>query len=188
MSRRHFLSLCAAAVTAALLAGPAPADAADRRPSFQLTDQDGRPVTEADFRGRHVLVYFGYTFCPDACPIDLSTMAAALDALAPEGDAVLGLFVSVDPGRDTPATLREYVSAFHPRLRGATGEPAELQRTAQQFGAKFKLSEPDADGAYLVSHTTTINLLGPDGIVLARFRDAEPQTIADAVRRSMTTH
>src|SRR4029077_7237917 len=101
--------------TASLVGGP-----------FTLRDGNGRTVTERDFRGKYMLVYFGYTFCPDVCPTTLNEMSEALDRLGPKADRVQPIFITVDPKRDTPAVVKQYVTAFTPRLIGLTGTPEQI--------------------------------------------------------------
>ncbi|MCS6922259.1 MAG: SCO family protein, partial [Elioraea sp.] len=98
---------------------------------FSLTDETGARVTEATFRGRFMLIYFGFTYCPDVCPTELAKMAAALDLLGPEAEEVVPILISVDPERDTPAALAQYTDLFHPRLIGLTGTEAEIAAAAR---------------------------------------------------------
>lgn len=148
--------------------------------AFSLVDQDGRRLTEADFRDKWMLVYFGYTWCPDACPLGLTTVAEALDQL-PAGTAeqIQPVLISVDPERDTPAVLKEYVAAFHPRLLGLTGTPEEAQAAAKAWRVYARKGEPRADGGYLVDHSTFTYLMAPDGTYATHFgHDATPEAMA----------
>lgn len=150
---------------------------------FTLTDQSGRTVTDADFRGRFMLVYFGYTFCPDVCPTSLGVMAAALDKLSPdERERLAPIFVSVDPERDTPEVLKDYVAAFHPQLTGMTGTSEQLapvMKSYKVYAAKVKNDDPQA---YTVDHSSIIYLMGPDGRFLAHFPHG---TTADALAEGL---
>lgn len=140
---------------------------------FELTDHDGRTVTDGTFRGRFTLLYFGYTFCPDLCPTNLLTMAEALEALGPEGKRVQPLFVTVDPERDNPAALRDYMAHFGPRFLGLRGTPAQTRAVlkAWRIHRRKVPAEAGADaGDYLVDHATLTFLMGPDG----RFRTLFP--------------
>ena len=121
---------------------------------FTLTDQDGRRVSDQEFRGRLMLVYFGYTFCPDICPLGLTTIADMLDALPPElQDQVVPVFITVDPERDTAAVLHDYVPQFSPRLVGLTGSEAEIAATLRAYRVYAATSEaPATEGGYLVDH------------------------------------
>jgi cytochrome oxidase Cu insertion factor (SCO1/SenC/PrrC family) len=100
---------------------------------FSLTDQTGRPVTDADYRGRYMLIYFGFTFCPDVCPTELQVMATALDQLGRQADEVQPIFITIDPERDTPSQLAGYVSQFHPRMAGLTGTPEQIASVARAY-------------------------------------------------------
>lgn len=147
---------------------------------FRLVDQDGNPVTEADLKGRWTLIYFGYTWCPDACPLGLDTMAGALDALPPgTAEKIQPILITVDPARDTPAVLKEYVSAFHPRLIGLTGTPDEVQAAVREWRVYVRKGEPRPDGNYLVDHSTFTYLMGPDGRYVTHFgHDTTPAAMA----------
>jgi len=137
---------------------------------FTLTDQDGRTVSEKDFLGRHMLVFFGYTYCPDICPTELQVMTAALDAMGPEGEKIQPVFVSVDPERDTPEVLRSYVENFGPRLIGLTGTPEEIAATAKAYRVYYaKAGGETSPDAYLVDHSSIIYLMGPDGRFVKHF-------------------
>ncbi len=132
---------------------------------FTLTDSNGKPVTNADFRGRFMLIYFGYAFCPDICPTELQAMGRALDALGPKAARVTPVFISVDPARDTPASLKPFVRAFHPRMVGLTGTPEQTAAVTKAFRVYYRLGQPSRPGAkdYLVDHTSFFYLVGPDG-------------------------
>ncbi len=125
--------------------------------AFTLTDENGAQVTAADYSDNTLLLYFGFTHCPDVCPTALARLAAAMRKLP---DAVqqhtLILFVSVDPDRDTPAQLREYTAAFHPRMIGLTGTHQQLQALTRRYRVTYGHDEPDASGQYNVSHSSAI--------------------------------
>ena len=153
---------------------------------FSLIDHDGRPRTEQDFRGRFLLVNFGYTHCPDICPLGLSTVAAALDRLEQNGERVQPLFITIDPARDKSAVLRDYVRKFHPRLIGLGGSEAQIRRVAKAYRVhRSKVIVADAPpGDYLASHTSLTYLMAPDGKFVTMFpHGAKPQFMADAIRR-----
>jgi protein SCO1/2 len=165
-----------------------PARASDAKPQYTLVDQEGRSVTNADFQGRYLLVYFGYTNCPDACPTDLQTMAEVLTLLKPEGDLVQGLFISVDPDRDTPAHLKGYAAAFHAKIIGLTGSPLQLEAAARQFGAKFAVPPHKKDDDYHVAHTTKMSLITNQGVLAQSIKSGvSPESIAGIVRRYIRT-
>lgn len=132
---------------------------------FTLTDQNGKTVTDADFAGKYRIVYFGYTYCPDVCPTDLTKIGAALrtlDKQAPRtAQKIVPLFISVDPERDTPAQLKQYVGNFHPRLVGLTGTPQAIAQVAKAYAIAY-MKEPTPSG-YLMGHTEVAYLMGPDG-------------------------
>ena len=143
--------------------------------AFALIDQDGRRRTDADFRGKFMLVYFGFTYCPDVCPTDLQQMGLAVDQLGAAGDAVQPIFVTVDPERDTPGHLKDYVAMFHSRFVGLTGDPGAVHDAARVYRAYYArvgLGESD----YTVDHSSFIYLMGRDGEYLGFF---PPGTMAD---------
>lgn len=150
---------------------------------FSLTDHTGRAVTEADFAGRFLLVYFGFTYCPDVCPTELGTIAAALDALETEGERVIPVFITVDPERDTVEAMADYVARFHPRMVGLTGTPAQIAAVARTYRVFYaKVNRPEMS-QYLMDHSSFIYLVGPDGRVRSLFRpETSPEAIAQAVR------
>lgn len=149
---------------------------------FTLVDQTGRTVTERDFAGKVLLVYFGYTYCPDVCPTELGTMVAALDAMGPAGERVTPVFISIDPGRDTPAAMADYVSRFHPRMIGLTGTPEQVAAAARAYRVYFAKVQPRDTTEYLMDHSSFIYLVGPDGRVRSLFRpETTPEAIAAAV-------
>lgn len=142
---------------------------------FTLTDHTGRRVTDKDFRGKYMLVYFGFTFCPDVCPSGLQVISAALDQLGPKADKITPVFISVDPERDTPEQLAQYVSSFHPRLVGLTGTPEEIQNVAKAYRVYYrKVKDEKSTAEYTVDHTSIIYLMGPDGEFIAHFSHATP--------------
>jgi protein SCO1/2 len=155
---------------------------------FALVDHTGKAVTEADFAGRFLLVYFGFTYCPDVCPTELGIVAAALDAMESQGERVTPVFVSIDPERDTPEAMADYVSRFHPRMVGLTGTPEQVAATARAYRVFYaKVSRPEMS-EYLMDHSSFIYLVGPDGRVRALFRsNTAPEAIAEAVRGQLRT-
>ncbi|CAN7282076.1 SCO family protein [Bosea sp. LjRoot90] len=132
---------------------------------FSLTDHSGKRVTEADFRGRFMLIYFGFTRCTDTCPVDLPIIAQALDALGPLAAKVAPLFISVDPVNDSPATMATYVANFHPRLIGLSGNETELAAVARAYKVhRRKLMQAHhGHGEYTIDHGSLTYLMGPDG-------------------------
>lgn len=137
---------------------------------FTLTDQDGRKVTDKDFRGRYMLVFFGYTYCPDFCPTELQVMSVALENLGAKADAIQPIFISFDPERDTPEVLKQYVSNFHPRLVGLTGTQEEIAAAAKAYRVYYsKVPNSSAPDTYLMDHSTITYLMDPQGKFLKHF-------------------
>jgi protein SCO1/2 len=162
-----------------------PAEA--NRAPFALVDHTGRAVTDRDFLGRFLLIFFGYTHCPDVCPMDLAIMSEAVDLLGDEGNWVQPLFITIDPVRDTVAVLANFVGHFHPRLIGLTGTPEQVTAVAKRYHARYQMFTP-AEGAepesYLMDHTAAFYLLGPDGGGLALFNHAtKAEDIAAVIRQ-----
>ena len=154
---------------------------------FTLVDQTGRTVTERDFAGRWMLVYFGYTYCPDVCPTELGTIAAAVDSLGPLAEKLVPALVTIDPQRDTPAQLADYVARFHPRMIGLTGSPEQVAEAARRYRVYFARVNRAEAGDYLMDHSSFVDLVGPDGRVRSLFRpEASPDDIAAAVRVQLT--
>ena len=171
--------------------GAPPLDGASLGGPLTLIAQDGRRVSEAQFDGKYRLVYFGYAFCPDVCPVDLQTIGAGLRAFEGSDSAraarVQPIFVTVDPARDTPAVLRDYVANFHPRLIGLTGSEEEIARTARAYGVYYRRGEPAEAGApdsYLVDHLRMAALYGPQGEPIAIVPvDEGPEAVAATLDR-----
>jgi cytochrome oxidase Cu insertion factor (SCO1/SenC/PrrC family) len=130
---------------------------------FALIDHTGHPRSDPDFRGKVLVVYFGFTYCPDICPTDLQAIGLALDRLGPEGDSVQPLFITVDPERDTPDHLAEYVALFHPRLIGLTGDSEAIRKAALAYKVFYAKAAGGNAGSYTIDHTAFIYLIGPAG-------------------------
>lgn len=130
---------------------------------FTLIDHTGRTRTDADFRGKTLVVYFGYSYCPDVCPTDLQSIATAIDMLGGAGENVQPLFVTVDPERDTPAHLADYVPLFHPRLVGLTGTAEAIRAAAAAYKVYFARYDPPKGGDYAVDHSGFIYVVDRDG-------------------------
>lgn len=141
---------------------------------FELTDHTGKKTTDADFRGKLMLVYFGYTYCPDICPADLLQISLALDKLGPAGAEVQPLFISVDPERDTPAVLAQYVASFHPRLIGLTGTPEQIRAVAEEYKVYYAKYTPPDGGVYLIDHSGFTYLMDRAGNYLGFFPPGTP--------------
>lgn len=137
---------------------------------FSLTDQEGRKVTDRDFLGKYMLIFFGYTYCPDVCPTELQVMSAALDNLGAKADDIQPIFISVDPQRDTPEVLKQYVANFHPRLVGLTGTPEEIAAAAKAYRVYYsKAGNGSGPDTYLMDHTTITYLMDKQGKFLKHF-------------------
>ncbi len=159
-----------------------PADAARRAESttpaiggpFTLTDQHGNSVTDADFRGRYMLIYFGLTYCPDVCPTTLATIAEAMDLVGDGADAFVPILITVDPHRDTPEQLKMYASHFSPRLVALTGTPEQIASVAKEYRVYYsKVEDKDADeDTYTMDHSAITYLMGPDGTYIRHFGHA----------------
>lgn len=155
---------------------------------FTLVSEEGAATTERDFAGKHRLVYFGYTFCPDICPADLQKLMAGyrlLEKRSPETAAKLQpLMISIDPARDTPAVLKQYTAAFHPKLIGLTGSEAQVAAAAKRHAVAYSKAEGGGANDYLMGHTNLALLFGPAGEPLAPIpQDGTPEQIADALQR-----
>lgn len=134
--------------------------------AFTLVDKDSKPVSWDQFKGRYRIVYFGYTFCPDACPLDMGVVMKAFrqfEQASPELAAkVQPMFISIDPARDTPARVGEFAAAFSPRLLGLTGSPAQVDQAVKAFRA-YAAKGKETAGGYLMDHSRIAYLMGPDG-------------------------
>jgi len=153
---------------------------------FTLTDQGGRQHSDSDFRGKLMIVYFGYTFCPDVCPADLMAITQALDALGPAADGVQPIFITVDPERDTKR-LAEYVRAFHKSLIGLTGSPEEIRMVANAYKAFYAKVPGTHDGEYAIDHTGVIYLMGRSGEYLGFMPpQTGPEKLAEILRKYLS--
>lgn len=152
--------------------------------SFTLTDQTGKRVSSDELIDGPTLIYFGYTFCPDVCPVDVAVMASVTDILAEKGIKVTPVFITVDPARDTPEAMAYYVEAMHPDMVGLTGSEEEIRAVADKFKVYYqKVETEDSAASYLMNHTTFSYLVTPEG-VQAVFRDKfPPEEIASAVEK-----
>jgi protein SCO1 len=149
---------------------------------FALTDQNGARRTDADFRGKLMLVYFGFTYCPDICPTDLQQIGLAVDRLGPVGEMVQPLFITLDPERDTTEHLKDYMPLFHPRFLGLTGDAAAIKAAARAYRVYFRKVEREDKSDYTVDHSAFIYLMGRDGEYLGFF---PPGTSAERLAEAM---
>jgi protein SCO1 len=129
---------------------------------FTLTANDGSTVTDQTYRGKWLLIYFGYTYCPDACPTSLNEISQAMAKLGAKADQIQPLFITIDPERDTPETMANYVRAFDPRIIGLTGTPAQIAQVAKEFQVYYERHKTD-DGSYLMDHTSLVYVMNPRG-------------------------
>jgi protein SCO1/2 len=150
---------------------------------FKLMDDKGHAVTDADYRGRWMLVFFGYSNCPDECPLTLQKMAAALKELGPRADRIAPLFITVDPARDTPARLASYLENFDTRITGLTGNDEQVAVVAKAYRVYYTPGQNEQSGADLISHSTFLYLMNPDGNLAALFsQDITADKLATALR------
>lgn len=152
---------------------------------FNLVDDQGRPVSEADLKGKVSLIYFGYSFCPDICPTDLQQIAQALDMLEGNPADAQGIFITIDPERDTPEHMAEHVKLFHPDLRGFTGTPAQIEVAAKAYRAYYKKVSAEQAGSsdYLMDHSAFIYLMDRDGQFVRVFgHGVDPAELVAAIR------
>jgi protein SCO1/2 len=172
---RRFAAYAALLSLAACGAGITPAEAplagARIGGPFTLTDQNGAQRSESDFAGRYRIVYFGYTFCPDVCPVDVANIASGLKAFEAKdparGREIVPIFITADPARDTPAALKSFVANFHPRLIGLTGPVAAIDSAAKAHAVYIRRGEVQPGGGYLVDHSRAAYLMDPAGKPLA---------------------
>ncbi len=154
---------------------------------FRLTDDKGRAVTDADYRGRWMLVFFGYSNCPDECPLTLQKMAGALSKLGPLAGKIAPLFITVDPARDTPGRLATYLANFDPRITGLTGSDAQIAAAAKAYRVYYAPAKHEESGADLVSHSTFLYLMDPAGKFRALLpSDADAGKLAAELRAALT--
>lgn len=195
MKRRQFLiGLYGATAVAALGAAWLYLDITQRQANggavtiggpFSLLNGDSKRVTQADFKGKWLMIYFGYTFCPDACPTTLNSMAEMMSRIGADADKIQPIFITVDPARDKPDVMKQYTAAFDPRIVGLTGSVDDIAAAAKGYRVYFKKV---GDGAnYLMDHTTIIYVMNPDyqfaGVVEA---DLKPEAMADKMRSLMS--
>lgn len=151
---------------------------------FSLVDQNGRRRTDGEFRGKLIIVYFGYTFCPDVCPTDLMAITQALDGLGPLADDIQPVFITLDPERDDKV-MAEYLSAFHKSFIGLTGSPREIREVANAYKAYYTKVQDPQTGEYSIDHSGVIYLLGRDGQYLGFM---PPQTAPDHLIEILRKH
>jgi protein SCO1/2 len=152
---------------------------------FRLTDQNGKPITDADLKGKPFLVFFGYTHCPDVCPTTLFNVSEVMRALGKDADRTKALFISVDPDRDTPAVLKDYLANFDPHLIGATADQKTLDGVEKEYRV-FTQKVPTKDGDYSMDHSAIVYLMDKQGRFVAPFKlDRKPEAAAAELRKYM---
>lgn len=153
---------------------------------FALTSHTGERVTEETYRGKHLLIYFGYTFCPDVCPAELQVMSAALAELGGQADGIQPLFITIDPERDTVEQMATYVANFRPGLVGLTGTLDEVTKAARAYRVYFAKAADSGANDYLMDHSSIVYLMGPDGSFLKHFAyGTDVKTMADGIRAAL---
>ena len=152
---------------------------------FELIGKDGKTVTDNDFRGRYMLVFFGFTHCPDICPAELQVMSAALDDLGAQADRVVPVFITVDPERDTPELVSAYVANFGPNFVGLTGSPDAIAKAAKAYRVTYQKFQDENSGEnYSVDHSALLYLMGPNGEFVTHFPyGTSPEKMAETLRR-----
>jgi cytochrome oxidase Cu insertion factor (SCO1/SenC/PrrC family) len=151
---------------------------------FTLTDQAGRQRSDTEFRGKLMIIYFGYTYCPDVCPTDLMAITQALDAMGPAAQGIQPVFITIDPERDTKL-LGDYVSAFHHSLVGLTGSPEEIRKVANSYKAFYSKVKDERSGDYSIDHAGVVYLMGRSGEYLGFM---PPQTGPDRLIEILRKH
>jgi len=156
---------------------------------FELTNQDGKRIKSSDFAGKYMLMVFGYTYCPDICPSELQVVSAALDELGPAAERIQPVFVTVDPSRDTPEVMKDYVANFHPGFVGLTGSEEDIAGVAKAYRVYYrKVEQTDPSIPYLMDHTTLVYLMGPDGEYLTHFAyGTNVASLAEGLRKAVGT-
>lgn len=193
MNKSIFLALLLALSACQSADGPAdfstaPLAGATLGGDFALTDQNGKPATWGDYKGKFRIVYFGYTFCPDVCPVDVQVIGQAMKQLDKTGPALSAkiqpLFITADPARDDPAALKAFLANFHPRYVGLTGPVEMIDATAKKFGGAITRGKPNEAGAYLVDHARFAALYGPEGqpIAMLPIEQGADATVAELKR------
>jgi len=154
--------------------------------AFELTDFNGKPFTQENLKGKYALIYFGYTYCPDVCPTELQTMTEALNILGPLAKQIRPIMISVDPERDTPAVLKEYLSNFHPSFIGLTGTPEQIRKVARAYRVYYRKTDEKKGSDYLMDHSSTVYLMDRNGKYLKHFAyGMTPGKLAEGIRKAI---
>ncbi len=152
---------------------------------FELAGKDGKTVTDKDFRGRYMLVFFGFTHCPDICPAELQVMSAALEDLGADADKVVPIFITLDPERDTPEAVTAYVQNFGTNFVGLTGSPEAIEKAAKAYRVTYQKFQDESMGDdYSIDHSALVYLMGPDGAFVTHIPyGTPPKKMAETLRR-----
>lgn len=158
--------------------------ASDLGGGFSLVDESGAAATEEKFKGKHALVYFGYSFCPDVCPTGLQMISAGIDKAGEKGNGVVPVFISVDPDRDTPDQLKQYTALFHDRMEGLTGTKEQIDAVTKKFRVYYALRKDQDPDNYPVDHSSFAYLMDGDWNIVAVFRhEVTPDQIAKVLNQ-----
>jgi protein SCO1/2 len=178
--------LLIAGAAALLLTGHAREGAANIGGPFALIDGDGKTVTDQAFRGKFMLVYFGYSFCPDVCPTTLNEVADAMDKLGPTAARVQPIFITVDPKRDTPEVMKQYAASFSPKLLGLTGTPEQIAKVAKAYRVYYAEHRTGTGpNDYSMDHSSILYLMGPNGQFIEPIpADETAATIASVIQKA----
>ena len=154
---------------------------------FSLVDANGKSVSDRDFRGKLMLVFFGYAHCPDVCPTELQTMSAVMDKLGPEAGKVAPIFISVDPKRDTPEELASYMKNFDPRITGLTGDQNDISNVAKAYRVYYRNAGDGGGGGYTVDHSAFVYLMDGEGKYLTHFSfNTAPESMLAVIKKKIT--
>jgi protein SCO1 len=161
---------------AALIGGP-----------FELVMQDGSTVTDETFKDELMLIYFGFTFCPDVCPTELQIMSTALDLVGEDAAQVRPILITIDPERDTVEAMAQYVAHFHPRMTGLTGTPEQIAAAAKAYRIYYeRVEDPSSNAAYTMDHSSIVYLMDKDGQFITHFGPGtKPEKMADTIRAAL---
>ncbi len=153
---------------------------------FELTDFNGRPFTEQNLKGKYSLIYFGYTYCPDVCPTELQTMTQALEMLGPLAKKIQPVMISVDPARDTPQVLKDYLSNFYPTFIGLTGTPEQIKKAGDAYRVFYRKTDQKSTSDYLMDHSSIVYLMDRNGHYLKHFAyGTTPEKLAEGIRKAI---
>jgi protein SCO1/2 len=156
---------------------------------FELIDFNGKPFTDKDLKGKYSLIYFGYTYCPDVCPTELQTMTAALEQLGSLAEKIRPIMISVDPKRDTPKVLKEYLSNFYPTFIGLTGTPEQIKKAGNAYRVFYRKTDEKSASDYLMDHSSIVYLMDENGKYLKHFAyGTTPEKLAQGIRKAIEEH